>query len=430
MKLFGESLKVIRVITKFWEYFTGEKKIIERLDEAQLKKAYREMQFVGPIVDLVNSFLFGNYFKISSEDENAQKVLQDFWDNNEALLLQAGLEGGLFGNTYLAFEYQEPDLPEARIGQSGLLFKLLSPQSVKKVFNSEKPWLTDGYEIKVTIDQKEIRQIITNKTFEFLVNGRSVQKGDNPYDLIPIVHVAGTRFSDELFGTGEIDSGIYNLSERYDKVLTKAVTIEDYHGAPIPVFQGVKDFSDLKTKLESEEPGKPGFGLYLPSKDSSVYFLESKRGTTNTVELLKLLYWGIVIQSRIPEYLFGVHVPEALASTREQRAPFENRINKRRLTWSTNLQEANRVILKMFEYHQGVTFSTDKTKINWGPIFEKNRIEEADVLDKKSRAIIALKEIGGLISEQTARESLPEIISNPDQEKERIESERLKETNE
>jgi hypothetical protein len=420
MRLFGESLKAIRVITKFWEYFTGEKKVTERYDEIQLKKAYREMQFVGPIVDLVNSFLFGNYFKILSEDENAQKVLQDFWDNNKALLLQAGLEGGLFGNTYLAFEYQEPDL----------LFKVLSPQSVKKVFNSEKPWLVDGYEIKVTIDQKEIRQKITAQDFEFFVNGISKQKGDNPYGLIPIVHVAGTRFSDELFGTGEIDSGIYNLSERYDKVLGKAVTIEDYHGSPIPVYQGIKNFEDIKSDIESEKSGKPGFGLYLASKDSSVYFLESKRGSGNAIELLKMLYWGIVIQSRIPEYLFGVHIPEALASTREQRAPFENRINKRRLIWSTSLHEANKIILKMLEYHQGLTFSTDKTKIDWGLIFEKNKTEEADILDKKSRAIIALKEIGGLISEQTARESLPEIISNPDQEKERIESEKQSTTNE
>uniref|UniRef100_A0A7C6EBU6 Phage portal protein n=1 Tax=candidate division WOR-3 bacterium TaxID=2052148 RepID=A0A7C6EBU6_UNCW3 len=415
MKLFGESLKVIRVLTKFWEYFTGERKTIERYDEAQLKKAYRKMQFIGPIVDLINSFLFGNYFKVSSEDENAQKILQDFWDDNKALLLQAGIENSLFGNTYLAFEYQEPNL----------LLKILSPQSVKKVLNPEKPWLIDGYEIKVTIEQKEIRQIITNQSFEFFVNGISQQKGDNPYGLIPIVHVTGTQFSDELFGTGDIDSGIYQLSERYEKILNKAVIIEDYHGAPIPVFQGVKDFSDLKTKLESEEPGKPGFGLYLPSKDSQVYFLESKRGTGNIIELLKLLYWGIVIQSRIPEYLFGVHIPEALASTREQRAPFENRINKRRLIWSVSLQEANKIILKMLEYHQGLSFVTDKTKIDWGPIFEKNRTEEADILDKKTKAIALLKELG-LISEQTALESLSELIINPNQEKERIEEEKTK----
>jgi hypothetical protein len=411
-RLFGETLHKVVGMINFWDYFGGEKKSLEMYDYAQLKKSYRELQFIGPVADLAVSFIFGNFFKVISDDEDAVDDLQNFWKRNRERTLQAGLEGGLYGNTYLAFEWQE----------DALKLKLLGPKSARIVPNKEKPWLLDGYESKVTIDNTEIRQVITADTYEIFVNNISKEKGPNPYGLIPIVHVAGIRFSDELFGTGAIDSSLYKMAERYDELLDQGLLIEKYHSNPIPVFGGIKDFADLKVKLESEDSAALGFGISLPSEKAWVKFLESQRSNSNTTDLLKLLFWGVVIQSRLPEYVFGVHMTSAQASTQEQRILLEGTINKRRLVWTEGIQQANKIILKMLEYHQGKNYSVYDTDLIWGPIFEEDKTQTADIIDKKVKAVATAKELG-IISMQTARKSLPELIDNPETEAEKIDAE-------
>lgn len=422
MPLFSR-LKRVAGIFRFWEYFTGEKKELTRYDSKQLKEAYRKYKFIRAIINLSASCLFANFFKIISKDENAQEFLQNFWNQNQGMLLQDGIESALFGNSFLSFFWQDE-----------IKAKILSPGSVKIIFddkkiNPESPETITGYEIKSTIMETEIKQHIFNQYYEFFLRGKSQGRKDNPYGFIPIVQISESCFSDELLGSGEIDDAIYDLAQKYDTLLTKAFNIEDYHGAPLPVYKNVKSFEELKPKLESEEAAKPGFGLYLPNKDADAFFLESKRGSTSNIELLKIIFYNIIIQSETPEFLLGVHMPAAHASTKEQRSAVERKTERRRLVWTQVLQKANEMILKMLEYHTGASFKSYKTDIGWGPIFEKDRVEEADVLDKKSKAVALLKETG-TISEETARGALPEIIDSPEKEKSRIEAEKKESTNE
>jgi hypothetical protein len=239
---------------------------------------------------------------------------------------------------------------------------------------------------------------------------------------LPIIHIAEVCFSDELFGTGEIDEALYDLIEKYDRVLDKGVTAEEYHGSPFPIFKGIKDFEELKKKLETEREWKPGMGLFIP-ENADAYFLESKRSNSNMIELLKKIFYNIVIQSETPEYLLGVHIPAAQASTKEQRAPVERKTERRRLVWSKAIQKANRIILQMEEYHKNTKFKTYATEIAWGPIFEKDKTVDAVVIEKKSKAVSILKELE-IISDETARATLDEIVDDPKKEKERIENEK------
>lgn len=416
LKLIGESLKKVTEVIQFWRYFSGKSKKLKRYDYDQLQEAYRTKKKVRTIVNVSASFLFANWFEVVCDDEDAQEYLNDFWKKHSLELSQAGIEGGLFGNTYLGFEYNNEEM--------SVIAKLLHPGSIKPIYDKEQPWRIIGWKIKVKIENTTIDEIITEKEWKILVNRieRGELKGRNPYRMLPIVHIAEVCFSDELFGTGEIDEALFDLIEKYERVLENAVTTEEYHGSPIPIFKGIRDFKELKEKLQTKGEWKPGMGLFIP-KDGDVSFLESKRTNSNTIELLKILFYNEIIQSGTPEYLLGVHIPSAQASTKEQRAPVERKTQRRRLVWTKALQKANKIILQMSEYHQNKKFKTYATEIEWGPIFEKDKTEEAEVIEKKSKAISSLRELE-IISDETARSSLPEVIDDPDKEKKRIEEQK------
>lgn len=410
-----ETLNKIKQSLDIWKYSTPKEKTLTQYDYDQLKAAYREKQGIRPVINLSASFLFANWFQVISEDEEAQKFLIEFWDDNRRGLLQGGIESGLFGNTYLAFEYDDTI--------AEIIMKILHPGAVKPIFDKEKPWLITGYAIKTKIENNVIEETIDSEKFTIKTNGKETLTGKNPYVILPIVHVAEIRFSDETFGTGEIDEALYSMVEKYKSVLDNGVDIEEYHGSPIPIFKGVKDFGELKQKVESEETWKPGMGLFLPNKDADAKFLESTRGVSNAIELLKKIFYNYVIQSETPEFMLGVHIPASQASTKEQRAPVERKTERRRLVWTKALQQANQILLRMREYHYSKKATVDKTKIEWGAIFEKDKAEEAEVIAKKSQAVATLRELE-ICSTETARKALPEIIDDPDKEKDRIEAER------
>lgn len=414
--LFGESLKKVTEVIDFWRFFGGKTKSLEHDDYTILKKAYRQKKTVRTIINLSTSFLFANWFEVTCEDNDAEEFLNEFWVKNHRGLLQAGIESGLFGNTYLGFEF-DPD-------KNSLIMKILHPDAIKPIHDKERPWLITGWRIKTKIESTTIEETITNKEWQILVNRKEkgILKGRNPYGILPIVHIAEICFSDELLGTGEIDAALYDLIEKYDRVLDKGVVTEEYHGSPIPIFKGIRDYSDLKQKLETEETWKPGMGLFMP-KDADAKFLESTRGVGNTIELLKKIFYNIIIQSETPEYLLGVHIPAAQASTKEQRAPVERKTERRRLVWTEGLQQANKIILQIEEYHNNKKFKVYDTEIEWGPVFERDKTEDAEVIEKKSKAVAMLRELE-IIGDETARGALPEIIDDPEKEKERIEKEK------
>ncbi|MGB3341314.1 MAG: phage portal protein [bacterium] len=416
LRLFGESLRKVTEFFDFWRFFGGKSKTLKRYDYDVLQSAFREKKKIRTIINVSASFLFANWFEILCDDEDAQEFLNEFWNRHRQELSQSGVEGGLFGNTYLGFEHNADE--------ESTKVKILHPGSVKPIFDKERPWIIHGWLIKTKIENVTIEETITEKEWNILVNGKEQGnlKGQNPYGILPIVHVAEVSFSNEFYGTGEIDEALYDLIEKYERVLEKGVTAEEYHGSPFPIFTGIRDFDELKKKMETTGTWKPGMGLFMP-KDATASFLESKRTNSNMVELLKIIYYNEIIQSETPEYLLGVHIPAAHASTKEQRAPVERKAQRRRLVWTKALQQANKILLQMEEYHGNKSFKTYATDIEWGPIFESDKAEDADVLDKKSKAVSTLRELE-IISDETARNALPEIIDDPDKEKQRIEEQK------
>ncbi len=406
----GETLQRLNI--NFWSMFRGSSQEQKILDYDALKRAYREKKIVRTIVHLSTAFLFSNWFKVISEDEEAAALLNDFWEKHQAHLMRAGDEGSLFGNAYIAFELQDKNV-RLKTLYPGMVRKIVDPFDLNKVIR---------YEIVAQVQDEhgwtaEIKQIIDAKRYEIRKDGRTLQTGKNLFGLIPIVHIAENRLSNEVYGTGDIDEALYDLIEKYDSVLNAAVTSELYHGSPVPVFYGIRNIEAFKALLKDTEwgPDKP---LLLP-EGAEAKFLESTRPTGTAIDLLKLLFWNIVIQSETPEFILGVHMKSAQASTKEQYLPIEKKTEKRRLTWTQALVEANEIILRMYE-KLGKRWKTYDTWIEWGEIFTK---------DEKTKIDSLMNLLGaGVISRKTIREKVPEYIDDPKEEERRIKDELAGET--
>jgi hypothetical protein len=404
----------LRRVAQVFRFNPGATLDERQLDAGQLKTAYREVVYVRPVVDLAAAFIFGGGFESASDDERAAAALGRFWPAQENALLQAGREFALFGNTYLAFEW------DAAAGEAKM--RVLPPESVSFERDPERPWLVKRVAIRVSYDRKRVEQEISAEEYTIRVDGRVTQSGRNPYGLIPVVHVPNVRFSDELFGTGELDPALFSTLQQYQRTRDKGVKIEDYHGSPWLVATGVTDIEPLKSDLESGKPAEVGFGFALP-KDATLSFLETTRGATDKVELLKMLYHGAVVQSRTPEFLLAVGMPAAQASTKEQRAPWERKVTLMRAAWAPALIEANRVVLRLLAAHRVERYSTEATEIRWGVIFEKDRREEAE---SRRIEVSTLTDAAGAgaISMKTVREHLPELVPDPAEEERRVAAER------
>ncbi|MCX7731613.1 MAG: phage portal protein [candidate division WOR-3 bacterium] len=410
-------LRTLRRIAGIFTIPEGEIISSERLDPTQLKKAYRELPFVAPVVDVTASFIFAGWFEVEAEDEEIAKICNSFYERNKEVIQQAAIESCLFGYTWLVPYWDQ--------GKSYL--RLYSPNAITIFTDPENPQLLTKALIKTQINNITYQQEITPETWTIRIN-QEEKKGKNPYGIIPIVSVHLNRFSDEMFGSGEISDCLYNTMREYVALRTKACKIEKRQSSLLTI-SGVRGFETLKPKLESATDEKTTFsgtvsgipGIYLPDPKGSVQFVESRRGPEGIIELLKMLYHHIIVQSGIPEYLFGVGMPAAQASTKEQRAAIERKTSRLRSFWTTPLQQLNSIILRLHEVHEFRSFPDKETSIWWGPIFEKDKQAEAETIARRVTALASLYSLG-LISRETIYEALPEI-TDPGKEIERVKKE-------
>lgn len=409
-KRVGETLnRVSTSLINLGAWFSGKKTSTEHLDYDQLDEAYRQYPFIRTIVKLSASMLLANGFEVACEDERAAEELNRFWSRNWGRLRKAARDGGLYGDAYMV-PYWDETAGQVRLG-------VRHPGQVQPILDELNPDLVEAYEIVIQSGTgEELRQKVTAEKTTVTRNGRADEAhsdGPNPYGIIPVVRVTEDALSNEIYGTGDIDEVVYDFAEMYKDLILRAFDSESYHGAPVPWATGV-DPGDLEDEqLDTRK------ALATSNKDAKFGFLESKRGTEGAQGLLKMLYHAVIGQSRTPEYLLGVHMNASFASTKEQRAPIEMKTEERRDYWNEGIQDVNRVVLAMLAYHNGMRFSTRDTDVVWGPIFEKDKKENAETRKLDTEAVMTQIE-GGLTSRKTA---MAELHDDPDAELEQIEEE-------
>jgi len=393
--------KVPALIDSIWNKLAEDD--YSQLDPEKLKQYYREEFFVKAITNISASFIFSDEFSIKCKDTEAQYILRKIWNNYMEELQSAGRDASLFGNAYLFIGYK-----------NGIDIMTVFPGKVSIIPNPED--IRDYREIIIThvvnqdlqgLSQTTILTKLTTEVIETYKDGKLIESVPNKIKEIPLIHIAYDRFAGELYGTGDITEATIKTIKAYSDTIESARKNLKYHGTPTPVII-TRDTESAEKQIQNWDMNK---ALLLP-EDSEAKFLESSRPFGELKDFLEILFYNIIILSETPEFLLGAHTPSSLASVKEQMHPIVRKTKRRQLIWKQAIQDANRIILKLLELHEGYKFSTYETEVEFPEPYKKDL---KDVVDSISKLVAA-----GIINQHQAKaiieDYLPQLVESEAEE--------------
>jgi len=271
-----------------------------------------------------------------------------------------------------------------------------SPYNIREYEKIEINHQTDP---NYTGEVLSIKEIFDKEKVQVFINDRLRSQTFHNLGEIPIIHIAYNRFSNELYGTGDINDAVFKLIQKYEKLLDAVVQSFIYHGKPMLVAH-VEDRDAFHQEISKADFERfPGFVL---ARDEKVEFLEAKQILKDGKDILELIFYNIVILTEVPEFLMGVHQPSSWASTKEQMHPIIRKTKRYQNIWREKLKELNRIVLKLIEKHEGERFSTYETVVEFPEVEQKEIKEYAQALSQLVGA--------GILKQEEAREVLKSVM--------------------
>ena len=424
----GELLRKVTESMGYVISWPGRRHEVKHPDYAQLGRAYEEKPFVAQACDVSSAFLFAGGFRLKIGDRGpgtedgrteerraeAEQELNRFFAANQPALWQAAIDSALYRTAYLVLEYDAE--------REQVVMRVEPPDGIKAMPRKLAPWKSEGFKIRVELDEGTWEQTITERENVIKAPGTAAVRTANPYGLVPVVEIAEKRRSGKSAGKGVITDQVYDLCDMYGELRASAFEGESYHGNPVPWVRGLKDSTAMRTAIEDGDWGS-GQMIELTEKGEAG-FLETSRGCEGAREQMKMTFYGIVAETGIPEYVWGVHMQSAQASTKEQKDAIERHANGRRMWWGPALCEAARIALRIMGYHGLTQMDTDADiEVEWGPVIQPDAKAEAETKLVRVQAVEGLQAMGA-ISTDSSRRLFPEEIPNPEEEKAKVEAER------
>ncbi len=367
----------------------------KRADAQTLREAYHSSLFVKTIVNISANFTMPAPPTVHCEDKTAEEILNNLYRDYYETFLSVARDTSLTGNGFIKVLYTKKglDLVEVYPSKVVIVPNPLDLREYEKIEITHQP--DPNYAQNVAIVKEEWDK----NSVKVFVNGELQNRIDHNLGEIPIVHVAYNRFSNELYGTGDINDAVFKLIQQYERVLELILRNFKYHGKPLPVFfvESPEQFKEEMEKADFER--LPGLTLGVNERAE---FLEPKTVLKDAVDLLERIFYNIVILSETPEFLMGVHTPSSWASVREQLHPIVRKVKRYQSVWKEKLRELNRIVLKYLERFEGYKFSTYETQIEF---------PEVEVKDIKEYAQALAQLVGsGIIKQEEAREILKSVL--------------------
>jgi len=369
-----------------------------RADAKTLKEAYHSRLFVKTIVNISANFTMPAPPVVHCEDKDAEEFLNKLYRDYYETLLSVARDTSLTGNGYIKVAYSKGkgiDLIEVYPSKVVIVPNPLDLREYERVEITHQP--DPNYSQNISI----VREVWDKNTVKVYINDRLEQRFEHRLGEIPIIHVAYNRFSNELYGTGDINDAVFRLIQQYERVLEIVMRNFLLIGKPLPVFrvESPHEFEERMKEVDFERLP----GLALKNTEDAEY-LEPKNVLKDAVDLLERIFYNIVILSETPEFLMGVHTPSSWASVKEQLHPIVRKVKRYQSIWKEKLKELNRIVLKYLETFEGAKFSTYETEIEF---------PEVEVKDIKEYAQALAQLVGaGIMKPEEARGVLKSAMSS------------------
>ena len=386
--------------------------------------------FIKPIINSTVGFMGVPHFQI--EDEEANSILEEFALENTSKMLKTHSDALKLGDCYIWLTREERENLLYPDKETRIVYNFIAPEEVKDIIldpTTKEPIAyileTDNEWSDLEGNNKKckIKQAITAEKRIVEIEG-DIPEGllpgeyDNPWGFIPIVHFKNEPDDTLKYGQSDIES-IEPYVRAYHDVMLHALKGSKMHSTP-KLKMKLKDVASfLRNNFGVDDPVKfareggqinlDGHEILFLTDNEDAQFLEVKSSTGDAQVLLKLLFYCIVDISETPEFVFGVHTPSSLASTKEQMPIMVNKIRRKREQFTEQWQLMSRMLLVMSSNSTGHKYSSYDVVIGWDEINPKDEKESAETLEKICNSISKALD-GGFISEEAAVNFLSQYI--------------------
>jgi len=441
----GEISKLRDMFSSSWRIITGTymnayKLDLSRVDCKKARALYDNTNedyklgagFAKPVINTTVGFMGVPHF--ISEDEEAQKNLDDFFGNNTSRMQRTHRDTLRDGDCFIWVTREENVdaalYPESKIRLVyniipseqviGVVRDPVTNKAIEYVLQSAHEWFDSSLnKRKATITQRiSAEKRITTVTGDLPPDMRSSEEIENTWGFLSIVHFRNEGEETKEFGQSDLEP-IEPFLKVYHDVLLHAIQGSKLHSTPRLKFK-IKDLAAfLKNNFGIDNPQEfaskggtislDGHEFFLFQDEDDANFIEVKSAIGDAVALLKLIFYCIVDISETPEFIFGVHTPSSLSSVKEQMPILIRRIARKRENFTESWQRLARIVLAMSSQAEGKKVSTYATTLEWDEIDPRDEKDVAEILDKIVSALDKATE-STLISHEAAVRFLSKYV--------------------
>ncbi|MFW5436573.1 phage portal protein [Paenibacillus apiarius] len=413
-KIAGEMSKLRQGISGLWGVVTsgigGAYKLDStRVNYAKARALYDNTEenyklgagFAKKIVNATVGFM--GVAEIKSSDEDAQERLQEFFKQNHSKVQQTQLNAIKEGDCFVWLTREDNDSPLFPEERKRLVYNILPPDQVKKInrnpvtgeaieyiLESAHTWVDEsGANRRATIKQRISAEQRLIEIDGDQPPGIEAGATPNPWGFIPIVHFKNEGDETAEFGKSDLES-VEPFLKVYHDVFLHAVQGSKMHSTPRLKLK-LKDVAGfLRNNFGVNDPAefaKKGGKIDLSGHEMLIFqgeedadFIEAKSASGDATALLKFIFYCITSSSETPEFVFGVHMPSSLASTKEQMPVFIQKIERKRQAFTDSWKLLARMVLAMIASAENTSFSTYETELVWENIDPRDSKDAAEEL--------------------------------------------------
>lgn len=302
--------------------------------------------YLKPLCSKIASWVMDTPLQFRIPDNPAaETALNDWWSEHHTEIITAYEESLALADMYLVLNADETltQIPPNAV----------TPLVDERDYSQRTGWqIEDVYEHPTrTNDRMSIRNDYTTdgRTITYLKNGlpfRPVQRYRNLTGLLPVIHIANNRASDDLFGRAEAEPLIPAL-HRYGEILDAAMDGNIIQGRPTPTISGLGDPENVDQVMEMYSTKKHvqnadgttdtyndiefvSDSLVILGGNGKLDYVSPGSFTKDTETLLQVLFYLLIQHSETPEFVWGGAIQGSRASTDSQLPVYAKFIQKKR----------------------------------------------------------------------------------------------------
>jgi hypothetical protein len=370
MGLTQEELTRVSEELVYWKFYKGNQWNYKRPEG----EPQNTINYSARFVDKGVAFLMGKGFTINVEKEAegiTKPYLDKVWDDNNRLALgvEMGQSGGITGNAFVKVALEQYDKNEDPLlyefyPKGRIRLTVLPSYSVFPRWNAHDKDRMDDCKIiypieivddKGRVETKWYREEITKKTIKEYLDDKLVNTRKNDLGAIYVVRIRNLIVANHSLGKSDLQD-IIPLQKEFNEKTTDVSDIINYHASPITVVYGAK--------TNNLEKGARKIWGGLP-KDAKVENLELKTDLSSSMNYIELVKNAMFEVASMPEDALGAKTAVSNTSgiaLHIKNQPLIDTNNNKRITYSTGIEEINRLILRYADVYELEDF--DKAGFN------------------------------------------------------------------